>query len=114
MWIFTQDGFVSAVRHTDKPDHLMVRSRDYQSLIGLSNASKQQITKTPTADYPYRVTVKDDKFNNWLTDSVTQLEYSNFKSQVAVTRGKGYVNALHHVWDIMHDVEDKGARKNTA
>ena len=85
MWVFTQDGFVSAVRHNSQPDHLMVRARDEKSLHQLRDMTNQPIVKTPTGDYPYRVTVTEDYFKLWLMEHVADLQYTNFKSQVAVT-----------------------------
>ena len=39
------------------------------------------------------------------------IEYSNFKSEVAITRGAKFAKALSKVWSDMHDVEDKAARE---
>ena len=38
MWIFTETGFVSAVRHFKEKDKLVVRARDQKSLEGLANS----------------------------------------------------------------------------
>lgn len=114
MWVFTQDGFVSAVRHNSQPDHLMVRARDEKSLHQLRGMTNQPIVKTPTGDYPYRVTVTEDYFKLWLMEHVADLQYTNFKSQVAVTRGKKYAHPLSDVWATMHEVEDDNARKRAS
>jgi hypothetical protein len=114
MWIFTQDGFVSAVRHTEKPGYLMIRARDAKSLHTLAAMADVTVVKTPTADYPYRVTVDDATYKQWLSVSVDDLDYANFKSQVAISRGYNFAHTLTGVWSIMHDVEDGSARKRVS
>lgn len=106
MWVFTENGFISAVRHFDYPDKVMIRARDKKSL----EWSGQEVTRTPDGDYPYRVTVSDEDFKGWLCASVDMLDYYNFKSQVATIRGHEFARPLHEVWSVMHDVEDKEAR----
>lgn len=110
MWIFTETGFVSAVRKHGDAD-LSVRARDRDSLEPLQRQAGGQIVHTPLADYPYRLMVNPSVFAAWLTDSVADLDYSNFKSQVAATRGYDYAHALSGVWSTMHDVEDAEARQ---
>lgn len=114
MWLFTETGFVSAVRHDTQPGHMMVRSRDAESLRDLANLSGEQIRNTPTGDYPYRVVVADSTLTEWMSLSVEVADYTNFKSRVAVSRGHGFADALMSVWSIMHDVEDSNARLGLA
>lgn len=110
MWIFTQTGFVSAVRHRTEPETVVVRARDRASLEVLAELADAPIEKSPTADYPYRVEVPELGFSQWLVASVASLDYSNFKDRVHDTRGEEYANALMGVWNLMHDVEDDEAR----
>ena len=110
MWIFTQSGFVSAVRHWTEPETLVVRARDRESLEVLAGLVDAPIEKSPTADYPYRVEVSEQGFREWLVASVASLDYSNFKDRVHDTRGEEYASALMGVWNIMHEVEDDDAR----
>ena len=53
MWVFTETGFVSAVRKVDSPSKITVRSRDKQSLEVLAELSETEILETPFADYGY-------------------------------------------------------------
>jgi hypothetical protein len=46
MWVFTQTGFVSAVRKADAPSKITVRSRDKQSLEVLAELSETEIIET--------------------------------------------------------------------
>jgi hypothetical protein len=111
MWIFTETGFVSAVQHRENPDYLMVRARDAQSLESLATMISVEIKSTPTADYPYRLVAAKEDVKSWMNDNIDFLGYSNFKNQVAITRGKEYAYALGSVWSTMHEVEDEEARK---
>jgi hypothetical protein len=110
MWIFTEAGFVSAVQHQDNADYLMVRARDHQSLESLATMISVEIKSTPVADYPYRLVASKEDFKSWMNDNIDFLGYSNFKNQVAITRGKEYAYALGSVWSTMHEVEDEAAR----
>jgi hypothetical protein len=108
MWIFTTGGFVSAVR--DKEGAMMVRARDEGSLLEMAFNFNSAMIRTPHADYPYRVILDPDQFVEWLLEQGNRIQYDNFKSAVAVTRGQVFANALYSVWRAMHAVEDAKAR----
>jgi hypothetical protein len=101
MWVFTETGFVSVVRKNDRPDLYTVRTRDRQSLEPLAAMAKVEIVASPLGDYPYRAFVEPAVFTEWLADQASQIEYSNFKSRVSLTRGLDYTDALHNVWVAM-------------
>lgn len=105
MWIFTTEGFISAVQKSGQTD-LTVRSRDRRSLQTLAEASGTEIASTPMADYPYRVVVPREQFTSWLTTRAQELDYSNFKSAVFTHRGHEFAHALSRVWSDMHEVTD--------
>ena len=109
MWLFTTTGFISIVE--DDADHLVVRARDSFSLSPLAQSYNVEIRSTPTADYPYRIFLSKDQVKNYLHNQTGLINYKNFKSEVAITRGKKFANALLSVWSAMHEVEDKEARK---
>ena len=106
MWVFTETGFVSAVRKSDRPDLYTVRSRDRQSLEPLAAMAKVEIVASPLGDYPYRAFVEPAVFTEWLADQASQIEYSNYKSRVSQTRGLDYTDALHDVWVAMLKTSD--------
>jgi hypothetical protein len=111
MWLFTQTGFVSTVRHYREKGLLVVRSRDGESLASLAKFSGIEIQKTPVNDYPYRLHVEESVLSLWLSKQLQELDYTNFKDRVHDVRGDEFSDALMSVWGIMHDVEDEGARK---
>ena len=108
MWLFTDTGFVSAV---SAGSELMVRSRDRESLVPLAAVAKVEIKKTTKNDYPYRVYVKHAVFAEWVAMMVRNIQYGNFKSEVAATRGYEFAHPLMKIWSAMHEVEDSGARE---
>jgi hypothetical protein len=110
MWVFTTSGFVSAVY---KDDAMQIRARDRKSLEGLSKQTNAAIIATPLADYPYRIAITNEQFSKWLSQQVMSVNYKNFKSEIADTRGYGFAKPLNKVWSVMHEVEDSKARVRT-
>jgi len=115
MWLFTQNGFVSAVAHRHKVGVLLVRARDRESLDSLIDYTSSpdlpnEIHHTPSADYPYRLEIDRMQFARWLVDQTYDIDYDNFKNRVHDVRGDDFAMPLHKVWDVMHDVEDIDAR----
>ena len=108
MWLFTTTGFISAVK---KNGRLEVRARDAESLESLAQFDDLTIQCTPLADYPYRVFTTNEVFAKWVNREITALDYPNFKSEIAHTRGYEFAHPLNKVWSVMHDVEDENARK---
>ena len=111
MWVFTDSGFISAVRPSGDHDNVLVRARDAESLDALAKMAGQVIEHSPERDYPYRITASNDVFAKFLTENVDFMDYTNFKNQVLATRGTYYAKALSSVWSTMHDVEDDEARR---
>lgn len=114
MWLFTETGFVSAVVSNLDPSKIMVRSRDKESLTELSYLAGEEILEIPNRDYPYRVITEKDVLKEWMNSLIDDMNYSNFKGRVEVTRGHKFTDALHKVWADMHDVTDtKKAKKRS-
>jgi hypothetical protein len=111
VWVFTDSGFISAVRPSGDHDNVLVRARDAESLDALAKMAGQVIEHSPERDYPYRITASNEVFAKFLTDNVDFMDYTNFKNQVLATRGTYYAKALSSVWSTMHDVEDDEARR---
>ena len=111
MWVFTDSGFISAVRPSGDHDNVLVRARDAESLDALAKMAGQVIEHSPERDYPYRITASNEVFAKFLTENVDFMDYTNFKNQVLATRGTYYAKALSSVWSTMHDVEDDEARR---
>ncbi len=107
MWVFTTSGFVSAVY---KDGALQVRARDHKSRQPLAKATGATVVATPLADYPYRISITNEQFADWVNQEAISIDYKNFKSEVSDIRGYGFAKPLNQVWSVMHDVEDEKAR----
>ena len=105
MWLFSSEGFISVVAHTEKPDTLLVRARDEGSLLSLQGATGATLTHTPIADYPYRIEVLREAYAAWVLEEISRLTYTNYKSHMVQTRGHQFTEALHQVWATMHAIE---------
>ena len=110
MWIFTKNGFVSAVRKNEHPEVLTIRARDRISLEELAEVAKVEIGKSTNGDYPYRVFVNPKVFADWLFSEAMAIDYNNFKNEVARQRGYEFAGPLHDVWAAMLSVEDAEAK----
>lgn len=111
MWIFTETGFISAVTHREDARYMMVRARDKQSLKELATMSQTEVHYTPNADYSWRTVVHKQDLYSFMEHAISVADYDNFKNRVSKTRGRRFVDALHHVWEIMHSVSDESAKK---
>ena len=109
MWLFTTTGFISVVY---KEDAVQIRARDKASLESVAKSVSCPIIHTPLADYPYRVSTNNVDFAQWVNGQVLSIDYSNFKSEVAAVKGYEFARPLNKVWDVMHAVEDEGAREH--
>lgn len=109
MWVFTQDGFISAVDNGHVPDKLTVRARDKQSLALLADITQQEIKQSTKSDYPYRVYVTKAEFSDFLLGHVDELDYPNFKDRVYTSRGYDFAHACGKVWAAMLEVTDEEA-----
>lgn len=101
MWIFTDTGFISAVRKPWNKDKITVRARDKKSLAEFVERYGAKIDTTTHTDYPHRVVLEDADYKDWLVSKVDDLDYDNFKNQVAKTRGKDFAHLLGGVWGEM-------------
>jgi hypothetical protein len=103
MWLFTSGGFISVVQHSEKPETLIVRARDEDSLLSLVGATGATLRHTPSNDYPYRIEALREAFSAWVADQVFNLDYTNYKAHMWSQRPE-FGDALHDVWVAMHQV----------
>lgn len=110
MWIFTTFGFFSAVEHRDDHKRLLVRGRVREDIEALSSAlheTSEFVQDTPDADYPYRIDVGKFEFAQLMAQSITSIDYDNFKNEVAQSQGYSRAKLYGNVWGQMHDAERK-------
>jgi hypothetical protein len=110
MWIFTQDGYVSAVQKQRSDTTLEVRARDRQSLQILVDQGYPVVTRAHS-DYPFRVIVPREVFADFVRAAAMAIDYSNFKDRITKTRGHVWHDALLKVWQSCLDLTPEKARK---
>ncbi len=110
MWIITPIGFFSIVQ---KPGDaaagtLTVRARVRSDLVALQATVLPDlgtITESHSTDYRFRATAPRGMVEAAVAKLVAQLDYSNFKSQVAKVQGAKRSNLYHGVWDVLHRMQ---------
>jgi len=123
MWIFTKHGFYSAVcaRQGDgrygqavDPNRIMVRARVHKHLDALKERFAGllrdcEIQEFPGSDYAYRIFVDKPVWSQVLVGLNEELDYDNFKSEVADFQGDegtAYEHSLHKVWSVMNRLQE--------
>ena len=122
MWIFTRYGFFSAVcaRQGEghygapvDPDRIMVRARVRSHLEALlarfpADLGGCGIRESSSTDYALRIFVAKDAWSQVLAELASDIDYDNFKSEVARHQGAAgadYEHALHDVWGVMYRLQ---------
>lgn len=105
MWLFTRLGFYSIVRKPHASD-LTVRARVRADLDALRQRYLPQLSPTLVlsgTDYRYRATVSHVALSAAMAAIVMDLEYDNYKSEVAVTQGARRAHVYANVWSVLAD-----------
>lgn len=115
MWLITPIGFFSVVQ---KPgdvavDTLTIRSRVRSDLEALRQHHLPHlgaITESKNTDYRFRAVAPRAEVAAAMADMVRQLNYSNFKSQVAKTQGASRSHLYHDVWQVLYRLQTDTAQ----
>ena len=127
MWIFTKYGFFSAVcarqgngryGQAVDPSRVMVRARTRKHLESLKARFPAligdcDVREFPRSDYAYRLFVDKSTWSELLSLLADELDYDNFKSEVARHQdvaGAAYEHALHKVWEVMYRLQGSRSR----
>lgn len=108
MWIFTTIGFFSAVQ---KPgtNFLTIRARVKADLDNLRDKYLPELSPSIGhigTDYPWRATVTHPQFAAALVKIACDVQYENFKDEVAQQQGKARAHRYHKVWAALYDMDD--------
>ena len=109
MWIFTVDGYFSAVQDKDNPSRIMVRSRqenDLQTLLNRLNRDDLDILSWTGSDYAYRVFMPRDLWLNYLEMSGKELNYTNFKARAIHPADYRRSDTYHRIWRTLKEWQD--------
>jgi len=80
MWVCLSDGFISVVKDKLNFNELVVRARRKEILQRLF--PDREITELWNADYMYRTYCSKEEFKNIMSESIDNIDYSNFKETV--------------------------------
>jgi len=122
MWVFTKYGFYSVVcaRQGDgghgRPvdvSRVMVRARVREHLDALKARFPDlvgdcDIQEFAGSDYACRIFVHKSTWNTVISLLADDIDYDNFKSEVARHQGAAgaaYEHALHDVWAVMNQLQ---------
>jgi len=102
MWLFTTDGFYSAVAHREATDTVVVRARTRDDVMRLIESVGQgSLVETPHCDYRYRVCLPRATWAAYVASAAEAIDYPNFKAAVAEREGADRANAYGAVWAAM-------------
>jgi hypothetical protein len=119
MWLFTRYGFYSIACASKKDGSIdsqtmMIRARDIDHLKRLQKRFQTigdaEIVTTPDRDYHYRLIAPKDVWTAIVAELAQEQDWANFKNEAARYQGhtgSQYVRALHRVWGIMHDLQER-------
>ena len=115
MWLFTKHGFYSVVCAHGEPDTVMVRARCQRHLENLRDnfptmLADCRIIANQGTDYPFRMLVGKEMFSLVARRLVQEIDYINFKSEVASTGDRVYEHCCHEVWRDMLDLQREESR----
>ena len=103
MWLFTVDGFYSAVEDQENPERIMVRARvreDLERMIGrlpvIFGQDPPEILAWTGSDYAFRIFVDRSIWACYVALAAYELDYTNFKAAAAI--GSARSRAYHAVW----------------
>lgn len=122
MWVYTKHGFFSAVcarqgsGHRGQPvdpDRIMVRARVRAHLEALTKRFPEllgpcEIQEFAGTDYAFRIFVAKPVWSQVLAGLADEIDYDNFKSEVARHQGQAgaaYEHSLHDVWSVMYRLQ---------
>jgi len=97
MWIGDNEGWLSIVKHLDKPGYLLVRARRRVHIEKIFPDA--DIYENMKADYPYRADILKEDVQNTMVKRIERINYGNFKNSVQDTHFK---HALSNVWWTMN------------
>ena len=97
MWIATNKGWLSIVRHRDKQGVLLVRARNKNLIESIFEDAKVYVDEK--ADYPYRADIEEVEVSRIIGDMLLDITYDNFKASV---EDRDYHTYLSEVWTVMY------------
>ena len=106
MWLFTTDGFFSAVSDRADEGVIVVRSRVREDAVRLVNAvAVGNVIETRDGDYRFRVRLPRAAWAAYVAGVVAAIDYPNFKAAVASRQGPERAHTYADVWSVMRELQ---------
>ena len=105
MWIFTRDGFYSAVWDREcQGDEVMIRAQCRDDLCRLVKklsgyCDESQIDEKRHSEYRFRVKVNKQAWSAYVADSALQVDYSSVKKNILPDMDAIRKDAYYQVWE---------------
>lgn len=115
MWLITPIGFFSIVQKpSDVADGtLTVRARvraDLEALRTQYLPDLGPVSESQANDYRFRAVAPRAQVASTMAAMVNDLDYSNFKNQVAKVQGQARAHLYHDVWDVLYRLQSQPAK----
>ena len=113
MWVFTKEGFFSAVFDKYcKRNELMIRARCKDDLIRLSKklhgfAGDSNISEFLNADYRYHMKVDRRMWADYLMNCALSIDYADVKNSIIPKNDKLRQEAFYDVWTVLYRWQSK-------
>ncbi|HCR9779068.1 TPA: NUDIX hydrolase [Pseudomonas aeruginosa] len=108
MWLFTKFGFFSVVKKGTNDD-LTIRSRTRSDLDRIRNHYLPSLSASRAhegTDYPWRATASASALAEAMSAIAQDIDYANFKDEVAFSLGKDRAKRYGRVWSALYDMSD--------
>jgi len=120
MWVFTTDGFFSAVQKPEQAGTgmLTIRSRKKKDLVALLKKIElplSYIISDKGTDYEFRIKIPALVWGDYLAQTGEAIDYSNFKHEVQLKdaeRAKIYMSVWSELLCIAHQSFNKIYKKD--
>jgi len=112
IWIFTREGFFSAVQDRNNKNRLCVRTRRRGDLERLAKAMRCRLSIKANVgtDYQFRASVNRKQFERYVEQSVRDITYiTGVKDQIDCGESDRH-SALYRVWDAMMSLQEGSSR----
>lgn len=107
MWVMTTQGFYSVVADRDDPDGVLIRARTREDLEALGRQIPDlEPFENARADYRWRARVTRAEWVAALAQLAGQVDYPNFKNEVARRQGSHRATLYSRIWTTLRRLQE--------
>lgn len=113
MWVFTKDGFLSAVQNNEDRHRMRVRARRRDHLSNAFPEHDKLIIDLQKSgaqfDYRWHLDIARGEWIDYLTDAALDVDYSSHAKEAMSGSDKKFYSALLEVWSAMYRLQKPDA-----